>query len=236
MVTASLLAIATRPHAPTISEAAEVAKVATPAANAGNDNVKQLLSVVLAETEDFWGATFKAGGSTYEEPKLVLFTGLIATACGPVSGTLYCAADHKIYLDPAFPELQQIGLTGDFAKALIVAREVGHHVQTISAVPHADITDGNLEAAIIRSEQVELQADCFAGLWSRYVWDRHLLEDSDLTEARDLLRSLGDDQVANASKGSTATRNGTSEQRIRWYDRGLAGKAIADCNTSDNPL
>lgn len=235
-VVASLVAIAIGLHAPTISEAAEVAKIATPAANAGNDDVKQLLSVVLAETEDFWGATFKAGGSTYEEPKLVLFTGFIATACGPVSGTLYCAADHKIYLDPAFPELQQIGLTGDFAKALIVAREAGHHVQSISAVPHAEVTDGDQESAIIRSEQVELQADCFAGLWSRYVWDKGLLADTDLTEARGLLRSLGDDQAANASKDSTATRYGTSEQRISWYDRGLAGKAIADCNTSDNPL
>ena len=235
-VAASLLAIATWLHAPGISEAAEVSNAAVPAPSTQQDDVKQLLSVVLAETEDFWGATFKAGGSTYEEPKLVLFTGLIATACGPVSGTLYCAQDHKIYLDPAFPELREIGLTGDFAKALIVAREVGHHVQNISEIPRPDVTDGNQDAAIIRSEQVELQADCFAGLWSRHVLDKHLLDDTDLTEARDLLRSLGDDQAVNASKGSAATRYGTSEQRIRWYDRGLAGKAIADCNTSDNPL
>nr|WP_244661978.1 neutral zinc metallopeptidase [Mesorhizobium huakuii] len=235
MVTASLLAIATGLHFPTISEAAE-ASTSAPAANASDDNVKQLLSVVLAETEDFWGATFKAGGSTYEEPKLVLFTGFIATACGAVSGTSYCAADHKIYLDPAFPELREIGLTGDFTKALIVAREVGHHVQNIAAVSPPAVTDGNQEAAIIRSEQVELQADCFAGLWSHYVWDKGLLEDTDLTQARDLLRSLADDQAANAARNSTAKRYGTSEQRIRWYDRGLAGKAIADCNTFANPL
>lgn len=236
LVTASLLAIAAWLHVPTASEAAEVSTAAVPATNVQPDDLKQLLSVALAETEDFWGATFKAGGSTYEEPKLVLFTGFIATACGPVSGTVYCAQDHKIYLDPAFPELQQIGLTGDFAKALIVAREVGHHVQTISAVPHAAVTDGDQEAAVVRSEKIELQADCFAGLWSRYVQDKGLLEDTDLTEARQLLRSLGDDQPANASRNSTAKRYGTSEQRIRWYDRGLAGKAIADCNTSDNPL
>ena len=236
VVTAFLLAIVTWLHAPTICEAAEVAKAATPAANASDDDVKQLLSVVLAQTEDFWGATFKAGGSTYEEPKLVLFTGFIATACGAVSGTSYCAADHRIYLDPAFPELRKIGPTGDFAKALIVAREVGHHVQNISEVPHPDVTDGNQEAAIIRSEQVELQADCFAGLWSRYVRDQHLLEDDDLTEARGLLRALGDDQPANAFGNSTAKRYGTSEQRIRWFDRGLAGKAIADCDTFADPL
>ncbi|WP_158614499.1 MULTISPECIES: neutral zinc metallopeptidase [Mesorhizobium] len=233
MVAASLLAIVTWLHAPTICEAAEAAP---PAANASDDDVKHLLSVVLAETEDFWGATFKAGGSTYEEPKLVLFTGFIATACGPVSGTSYCAADHRIYLDPAFPGLREIGSTGDFAKALILAREVGHHVQNISEVPHPDVTDGNQQAAIIRSEQVELQADCLAGLWSRYVWDQHLLEDSDLTQARGLLRALGDDQPANASRNSTAKRYGTAEQRIRWFDRGLAGKAIADCNTFADPL
>lgn len=231
-----VLAIVTWLHAPAISEAAEVTKAAVPAATTQNDDVKQLLSVVLAQTEDFWGATFKAGGSIYEEPKLVLFTGLIATACGPVSGTLYCAADHKIYLDPAFPKLREVGLTGDFAKALIVAREVGHHVQNISEIPRPDVTDGNQEAVILRSEQVELQADCFAGLWSRYVRDQHLLDDTDLTEARDLLRSLGDDQAANASNNLTAKRYGTSEQRIRWFDRGLAGKAIADCNTFANPL
>lgn len=105
LVTAFLLAIAAWLHVPTTSEAAEVSTAAVPAPNAQPDDVKQLLSVVLAETEDFWGATFKAGGPIYEEPKLVLFTGFIATACGPVSGTLYCAQDHKIYLDPAFPEL-----------------------------------------------------------------------------------------------------------------------------------
>ncbi|WP_143748468.1 neutral zinc metallopeptidase [Mesorhizobium carmichaelinearum] len=236
LVTASLLAIATGLHAPTISKAAEVSKAAMPAASAGNDDVKQLLSVALAETEDFWGATFKAGGSTYEEPKLVLFTGFIATACGAVSGTSYCAADHKIYLDPAFPELREIGLTGDFAKALIVAREVAYHVQNISEVPPPAVTDGDQQAAVLRSEQVELQADCFAGLWSRYVQDKGLLEDTDLTEARQLLRSLGDDRAANALGNSTAKRYGTSEQRIRWFDRGLAGKAIADCNTFTNPL
>jgi predicted metalloprotease len=236
LVTAFLLAIATWLHAPTISEAAEVSKAAVPAPSTRSDDVKQLVSVVLAETEDFWGATFKAGGLTYEEPKLVLFSGIIAAACGPVFGTSYCAGDRKIYLDPAFPELREIGLTGDFAKALIVAREVGYHVQTISGVPHPAVTDGNQEAAIIRSEQIELQADCFAGLWSRYVWDKGLLEDTDLAQARELLRDLGDDQVANAAKETAAKRYGTSDQRIRWYDRGLAGKAIADCNTSDNPL
>lgn len=236
LVTGFLLAIATGLHAPTISEAAEASTTAVPAANTQNDDVKQFVSVVLAETEDFWGATFKAGGSTYEEPKLVLFTGFIATACGAVSGTSYCAADHKIYLDPAFPELRQIGSTGDFAKALIVAREVAYHVQTISGVPHQLVANGDQQAAIIRSEQVELQADCFAGLWSRYVQDKGLLEDTDLTEATELLRSLGDDQAANASKDATAKRYGTSEQRLRWFDRGLGGKAIADCNTFANPL
>lgn len=236
LVAASLLAIVTWPDALAISKAAEVSPAPMASANAGNDDVKQFLSVVLAETEDFWNATFKAGGSTYEEPKLVLFTGLIATACGSVSGTSYCAADHRIYLDPAFPELREIGLTGDFAKALIVAREVAYHVQAISGVPHQPVADGDQQAAIIRSEQVELQADCLAGLWSRYVRDRHLLDEGDLAQARNLLRSLGDDQAANTSGNPAGKRYGTSDQRIRWYDRGLAGKAIADCDTSANPL
>ncbi|MBN9221893.1 MAG: neutral zinc metallopeptidase [Mesorhizobium sp.] len=217
--------------------AAEVAKTAAPTPNGQNDEVRQFLAVVLAQTEDFWGAAFKAaGGLPYEEPKLVLFTGMILTACGPASGTSYCAQDHRIYLDPAFPDLPQVATAGDFAKALIVAREVGHHVQNIAGLPHLKAAGDSQEDAILRSEQVELQADCFAGLWSHYVQDQHLLEDTDLTEARNLLRSLGDDRVDNVSASPTARRYGTSEQRIRWYDRGLAGKAIADCDTTENPL
>lgn len=220
-----------------VSVAAEVAKTAEPARNGQNDEVGQFLAVVLAQTEDFWSAAFKAaGGPSYEEPKLVLFTGMILTACGPASGTSYCAQDHRIYLDPAFPDLPQLAKAGDFAKALIVAREVGHHVQNIAGLPRLKAAGDSQEAAIIRSEQVELQADCFAGLWSRYVQGQHLLEDTDLTEARDLLRSLGDDRVDNVSASPTAKRYGTSEQRIRWYDKGLAGGAIADCDTTENPL
>jgi len=231
--TACLVAIATSLHATTLAEGTEASNAAVFGQSTQGDDVKQLLSVVLAETEDFWGAVFKADGLKYEEPKLVLYTGIVATACGPVSGTSYCERDHRIYLDPAFPEFRKIG---DFAKALILAREVGHHVQTISADPHPAVTADSVNAATLRSQQIELQADCFAGLWSRYVQDQHLLDEGDLTEARDLLRSLGDDQAANVSKDPTAKSYGTSDQRISWYDRGLAGKAIADCDITNNPL
>ena len=234
--TACLVAIATSLCATTLAEATEASNAAVFGQTTQGDDVKQLLSVVLAETEDFWGAVFKADGLKYEEPKLVLYTGIIATACGPVSGTSYCGRDHRIYLDPAFPEFRKIGLTGDFGKALVLAREVGHHVQNISEAPRPPATADSEDTATLRSQRVELQADCFAGLWTRYVQDQHLLDDADLTEARDLLRSLGDDQAANVSKDPKAKSYGTSDQRIRWYDRGLAGKAIADCKISNNPL
>ena len=234
--TACLVVIATSLCTTTLAEGTEVSNATVFGQGTQSDDVKQLLSVVLAQTEDFWGAVFKADGLKYEEPKLVLFTGVIATACGPASGTSYCERDHRIYLDPAFPELREIGLTGDFAKALILAREVGHHVQNISEAPHRIATADGEETAALQSQRVELQADCFAGLWTRYVQDQHLLDDTDLTEASELLRDLADDQGASAFNSSKVKSHGTSAQRIRWYDRGLAGKAVADCNTSNNPL
>lgn len=178
------------------------------------------LSTILASTEDFWGAAFKADGLTYEEPKLVLFSGMIGTGCGVVSGSSYCAQDRKIYVDPTFAELQRLGANGELAQALIIAREVAYHVQNITAAP------GRPGAASDQAARSELQADCFVGLWSQYAHGQGLLNDAELSETRDLLPRLGGQQAEGI----------TSPQRIQWYSHGLTGKGVADCNTFDGGL
>lgn len=183
-----------------------------------SDDAKVFLSTVLATTEDFWGTAFQADGLKYEEPKLVLYSAMIGTACGAVSGSSYCANDHKIYIDPEFPDLRKVGATGEFSEAVTVALEVAYHVQNITGTKGRSTAAGKQDADAARTE---LQADCFVGLWSRYVQDKGLLKDGELREARDLLRRLGDDQATGPA----------SEQRIRWFDKGLTGKGIADCNT-----
>lgn len=188
---------------------------ATPAMQ--NDNTTAFLSTILASTEDFWGATFKADGLTYEEPKLVLFSGMIGTDCGVVSGSSYCAKDHKIYVDPTFAELHKIGANGELAQALIITREVAYHVQNIAAEM--------VRSASEQAAPLGLQADCFIGLWSQYARDQGLLKDDDLTVARDLLPRLGDEQIAGPA----------SDLRVWWFNRGLAGKGMADCNTFGGP-
>lgn len=190
------------------------------APNTPSDDAAVFLSTILASTEDFWGAAFKADGLTYEEPKLVLFSGMIGTGCGVVSGSSYCARDHKIYVDPTFADLQRIGINGELAQALIVAREVAHHVQNITEAPVQSAAAGEHAGAL------ELQVDCFIGLWSRYAHDQGLLKDEDLTAARGLLPRLRDEQAAGPA----------SDQRIQWFNRGLAGQGIADCDTlGDQP-
>ncbi|TIP06458.1 MAG: hypothetical protein E5X72_01705 [Mesorhizobium sp.] len=209
-----------------IGHAANGPKAVVASPKSEDDQVKQFISVVLAETEDYWGISFKANGLKYEEPKLVLFTGNIHSACGPVSGTTYCNTDHKIYLDPNSPEFQKAAAIGDFAEAIVVARQVAHHVQNILSVRFP------IDA---QSLEIEREVDCFAGLWTRYVQDKGLLEDDDLTEARQYLRHLGEQSAGNAAADLMSGSVGTPEDRLLWYERGIAGIGITSCNASDYP-
>ncbi len=156
-----------------------------------NDEMKQFVATILAETEDVWTGIFQANGLTYEQPKLVLFSGQIRSACGfasSASGPFYCPGDHKVYLDTAFFDQlsRQFGASGDFAEAYVIAHEVGHHVQNLTGVlPKFNQMRQRMSEADANqmSMRVELQADCFAGVWGRFTAQKGILEQGDLEEA-----------------------------------------------------
>src|SRR6185312_15635407 len=172
-------------------------------APANNDEMKQFVATVLAETEDVWTGIFKANGLTYENPKLVLFSGQIKSACGFASsaaGPFYCPGDHKVYLDTAFFQqlAQQFGASGDFAQAYVVAHEVGHHVQNLTGIlPKFNQMRQQMSEAQANhmSMQVELQADCFAGVWGHFTAQKGILEQGDLEEALNAAKQIGDDTL-----------------------------------------
>lgn len=215
--------------------------------SAANDEMKQFVSVVLAETEDVWHRIFEAEGETYEEPSLVLFPGQVRSACGFASaavGPFYCPGDRKVYLDLAFfQELAtRFGAAGDFAQAYVVAHEVGHHVQNLIGVlpqfhqMRARMSETEANAMSVR---VELQADCFAGVWAHSTAQKGLLEDGDIEEALNAANQIGDDTLQRRTQGYVVPdsfNHGTSEQRQRWFARGLESGRIADCNTFNAPL
>lgn len=214
------------------------------APSAENQANRDFVSAILGETEDVWGAIFQQAGSQYEQPRLVLFSGAVQTACGgatSASGPFYCPGDRKVYLDTGFFEEMQakLGGGGDFAQAYVIAHEVGHHVQTLLGVSDRlnqarragqDVKgDGGL---LVRQE---LQADCYAGLWAHRAQRRHQwLEAGDVEEALATATAIGDDRLQKQSQGTVvpdAFTHGTAEQRVRWFQRGFQGGAVADCDT-----
>jgi len=201
------------------------------------------VSVVLADTEDTWHAIFHAAGRSYEEPALVLFSGAVQSACGSASaamGPFYCPADRKVYLDlDFFRELRQrFGAPGDFAQAYVIAHEVGHHVQnllgTSDRVRAAQQGRSETEANAL-SVQLELQADCFAGLWGNHAGrSRQVLEEGDIEEALNAASAIGDDRLQRQAQGRVAPESfthGSSQQRVAWFRRGIESGDMADCNT-----
>jgi uncharacterized protein len=200
----------------------------------------ELVSVVLADTEDTWGQIFSAAGSTYEQPKLVLFKDAVQTACGfgqSAAGPFYCPADRKVYIDLSFyQELQQrFGAPGDFAQAYVIAHEIGHHVQTlmgISEKTQAARSRASEAEANALSVRQELQADCFAGLWAHTAErSRPFLEAGDVEEGLNAASAIGDDRLTKGRAPPEAFTHGTSEQRVRWFKRGLDSGAISECDT-----
>ncbi|MBB6411617.1 KPN_02809 family neutral zinc metallopeptidase [Mesorhizobium sangaii] len=212
-----------------------------------NDEMKQFVATVLAETEDTWTGIFKSQGLTYEDPKLVLFSGQIRSACGFASaaaGPFYCPGDHKVYLDMTFFQQldQQFGASGEFARAYVVAHEVGHHVQNLTGIMSKfnQMRQGMSEAdANQLSVRIELQADCFAGVWAHYTAQKGILEQGDMESALNAAKQIGDDTLQKKTQGYVVPESfnhGTSQQRQTWLARGYKSGKLSDCNTLSGPI
>jgi predicted metalloprotease len=192
----------------------------------------EFVSVVLADTEDTWNEIFRKAGKTYREPKLVLFTGSVQSACGfaeAAMGPFYCGGDEKVYIDLSFYDdlKERHGAPGDFAQAYVIAHEVGHHVQKLLGISdkmHAQRERiGEAEYNKL-SVKLELQADFFAGLWAHYAQKvRNIVEEGDIEEALNAASSIGDDRLQRQARGYVVPdsfTHGTSEQRVRWFRKG----------------
>lgn len=204
----------------------------------------EFVSVVLADTEEIWSEVLQEqAGITYAEPRLVLFSGAVQSACGGASaamGPFYCPGDQQIYLDTDFFDMmgQRMGAGGDFAYAYVIAHEIGHHVQNLTGVlEQVNSLRGRLgeQDANAVSVLTELQADCFAGLWARHAQDRFgSLEEGDLNEAMTAAAAVGDDAIQ-ASAGRTpmpdSFTHGSSQQRQEWLMRGFRSGELAQCDT-----
>lgn len=204
---------------------------------------REFVSVVLADTEETWGQIFSDAGRTYEQPKLVLFSGAVESACGfaqAAVGPFYCPGDHKVYIDLSFyQELQnRFGAPGDFAQAYVVAHEIGHHVQTLLGISERNMAArqqaGEAEANALSVRQ-ELQADCFAGIWAHNAdRSRQLLEQGDIEEGLNAAAAIGDDRLQKRAGGYIAPESfthGSSEQRVRWFKRGYETGSVQACDT-----
>jgi len=208
-----------------------------------NDASAAFVSTVLADTEDVWGGVFKAGGSSYRVPRLVLFRGATPTACGrgeAAMGPFYCPGDAKVYIDLGFFDTlkSRLGAPGDFAQAYVIAHEVGHHVQNLLGVTgKVDAKRGQVSEAQMNalSVRVELQADCFAGVWAFHSQQgKGWLEQGDIEEALNAASQIGDDNLQRRSRGTVVPESfthGSSAQRVGWFKRGLQGGSVKDCNT-----
>lgn len=207
-----------------------------------SDEMKQFVGVVLAETESVWNGIFQQQGRRYPEPKLVMFSDQIRSACGQASsasGPFYCPGDSKVYLDTSFFATleRQFDASGDFAKAYVIAHEVGHHVQNVIGVlPKFNQMRRSMSKADANqmSVRVELQADCFAGVWAHFTDQKGLLERGDIDEALNAATQIGDDAIQKRTQGYVVPESfnhGTSEQRKAWFHRGYETGKIADCDT-----
>ena len=207
------------------------------------DPMSQFVSVVLADTEKTWHEQFRRYGRTYSEPKLVLFSGAVESACGfaqSAMGPFYCPADHRVYIDLSFFEdmKSRFGASGDFAQAYVIAHEVGHHVQNLMGI--SEQVQGIMRRvskvqANQLSVRVELQADCFAGVWGYHAdKSRRILESGDLEEALGAASAIGDDRIMRQTRGTVvpdAFTHGTSAQRVRWFTRGFESGDPNQCDT-----
>ena len=208
-----------------------------------DDRLARFVSTVLADTEDVWHGVFRQAGGSYQEPRLVLFRGATPTACGTgqaAMGSFYCPADQKVYIDLGFYETLQsrLGAPGDFAQAYVIAHEVGHHVQNLLGISaKVDQMRGRVSQAEYNrlSVRLELQADCFAGVWAHHAQNaRQILEQGDVEEAMNAAAQIGDDALQRSSGGAVVPESfthGTSAQRQRWFHAGMQQGSLKACDT-----
>jgi len=203
-----------------------------------NDPQHRFVSTILASTEDVWGAYFQAGGRQYEQPKLLLFHGRTRSGCGAAEesmGPFYCPADHRVYLDlDFFHEMDtRFHASGDFARAYVIAHEVGHHVQELLGVMRQQ--GRPTEGATGSSVRLELQADCFAGVWgNRSQAQLNWLQAGDIDAALNAASQVGDDTLQKSARGYATPdsfTHGTAAQRSRWFKAGFASGDIKSCDT-----
>ncbi|HDX8376236.1 KPN_02809 family neutral zinc metallopeptidase [Aeromonas dhakensis] len=206
------------------------------------DPLARFTSVMLASTEDAWGEIFQQSGNRYQAPKLVLYRGATRTGCGQgqsVMGPFYCPADRTVYIDLSFYQemRDKLGADGDFAQGYVVAHEVGHHVQNLLGIERKMREQ---QQGLSRAEQnklsvkLELQADCFAGVWGHYMEREQVLETGDLEEALNAAQAIGDDRLQQQSQGRVipdSFTHGSSAQRYAWFKRGFDSGKPASCNT-----
>ncbi len=222
----------------------QVSQAPNPSAHKpANDEQTRFVRTILADTEDVWTQIFAQGGGQYKQPKLVLFRGAVATACGKgesATGPFYCPGDQKVYIDLDFYDVmrERLGAPGDFAQAYVIAHEIGHHVQNLLG------TSGKVDAMRQRVSQVqynalsvklELQADCYAGVWANHAQQaRQIIEAGDVDEALNAASQIGDDTLQRNATGHVSPESfthGSSKQRVTWFKRGFESGDMQQCNT-----
>lgn len=219
-----------------VEESAPQTTQSVPTGVPSGDPQSEFVAVVLADLEETWGRIFQASGQQYQAPVLVLFNDAVQSACGSASsasGPFYCPADRKVYLDLSFfRELdQRFGAPGDFAQAYVVAHEVGHHVQNVLGINDQvararGSADGNA-----MSVRLELQADCFAGVWGFHAQKKDLLDPGDVEEGLAAAAAIGDDRLTRGRVSPDSFTHGTSAQRAKWLRQGLSTGNINQCDT-----
>jgi hypothetical protein len=207
------------------------------------NELADFVSVVLADTEDTWDSLFSQAGGSYDPPVLVLFSGAVESACGfaqAAMGPFYCPADQKVYIDLGFYQdlRTKMGAPGDFAQAYVVAHEVGHHVQNLLGISdkvqamRSRLSQSDFNKLSVR---LELQADCFSGLWANHAdRTRHILEQGDIEEALNAASMIGDDRLQKQARGYVTPdsfTHGSSKQRVRWFTTGLQSGDLEACDT-----
>jgi predicted metalloprotease len=227
---------------PTVQESRQAPSAAGPR-QAPGDEAGRFVAAVLGGTEDVWDTLFSQGGGRYQKPRLVLFRGATPTACGTgqsAMGPFYCPGDQTIYIDLAFYDTlrRQLGAPGDFAQAYVIAHEVGHHVQHLMGLTErVDGMRGRVSQREFNalSVRLELQADCFAGLWAHHNHQsKAILEPGDVDEALNAAAAIGDDALQRKGQGEVVPdsfTHGTSEQRQRWFHAGLKQGNVQACDT-----
>jgi predicted metalloprotease len=213
-----------------------------PSTHQGGDEAADFVAAVLGDTEDTWTQLFASSGSRYRAPRLVLYEGMVQSACGmnsAAAGPFYCPGDHKVYLDLGFlRELQRLGAPGDFAFAYVIAHEIGHHVQNLAGtadrVRSLQLRSSRRNANAL-SVMMELQADCYAGVWAHHAHrQRNILEDGDVEEGLAAAAAVGDDRLQRMSGHGVhpeSFTHGSSGQRVHWFRTGLRSGRVENCDT-----